>query len=177
MCQSASLTAVIPFSIVDTLQHGFPNLARSEGKECSVVALQGASFRSMMTCDHHQRPSWCIDLEAQIGLAQPSTEVPRLSPLMIQSFVDELEGGGGSVNGIGPTNLHYTLLEEGQTAVPPGFRMKRAASQGTVDDDEVAGPSWMVVGKDDTPPARVSSSSSGKKGSFCSVWCFSYRSQ
>ncbi|KAL8453359.1 hypothetical protein Emag_001914 [Eimeria magna] len=96
---------------------------------------------------------FCSELEAR--MAHSSTEMPRASPLLVQAFFDELEGGQGSVHEIGQPDLHYSLLEEGQTASPAGFSMKRAASEGSVDEDEVALPSRKVHRKDDTPSATV----------------------
>ncbi|KAL8448557.1 hypothetical protein Emed_003737 [Eimeria media] len=111
--------------------------------------------------DPHGSPSFqfhSISFENQPSPGDAYTETLRASPVMVQEFFKELEGGGKAEPVVGPVDpLDASPV---QNPKPSTLGVKRPASDDGEDDDEVAGPSSKVAKTDTTPssPRTVDSS-------------------
>ncbi|KAL8274175.1 hypothetical protein Esti_001860 [Eimeria stiedai] len=101
----------------------------------------------------------CIELEAELGPGEFSSEALRASPSIVEAFFDDFGGGEGPMLEAGPADLAGSLFEETQTPRSSSFTKRRPRSGDREDDDELAGPSWKVAKKETTPPPLVSSAS------------------
>ncbi|KAL8274176.1 hypothetical protein Esti_001861 [Eimeria stiedai] len=104
----------------------------------------------------------CIELEAELGPGQSSTEVLRASPSMVEAFFDDLGGGEGPTLEAGPADLAGSLFEESQTPPSSSFRKKRPRSGDR--EDAPAGSIWKrPAEKRATAPPTVLSGLSATK--------------
>ncbi|KAL8448383.1 hypothetical protein Emed_003913 [Eimeria media] len=106
----------------------------------------------------------CLDFENQLNPVESHLETLRTSPVMVQAFLDELEGGNGFEYGLGPASYLDTLLEE--NSQPSGSLLKRLAPGDANEDGEGFGPASKVAKNDFTPSPPFSNTSSGTNESF-----------
>ncbi|KAL8448558.1 hypothetical protein Emed_003738 [Eimeria media] len=106
---------------------------------------------------------FCFELGNEPSSGEILPEAPRVSPLMVQEFFEELEGDGKVEPVVGPVDpLDAPHL---QNLKPSTLGVKRRAPDDGEDDDEVAGPSSKVTKTDTTPSSPWSVASSETKES------------
>ncbi|KAL8455327.1 hypothetical protein Emag_000809 [Eimeria magna] len=97
----------------------------------------------------------CIELEGELGPGGSSLETLRASPLMIESFFQELAGVDGPAPEAEMADSAGSSLQRSERPPFSTTSRKRPASEDT--EDESAGSSWKLAKNDAAPPHLVSS--------------------